>query len=98
MLTACSILNKIGYKKGMSIGLMIMAIGALVFISSAEARTYWVFLMGIFIQWVGKTILQTAANPYITILGPIESGTTLLEKNMLFATMANENRKKRQWL
>jgi fucose permease len=37
-------LNKIGYKKGMSIGLMIMAIGALVFISSAEARTYWVFL------------------------------------------------------
>jgi FHS family L-fucose permease-like MFS transporter len=50
VLTACSILNKIGYKKGMSIGLMIMAIGALVFIPSAEARTYWVFLMGIFIQ------------------------------------------------
>ena len=73
-LPASYILNKIGYKKGMSLGLMIMAIGALVFIPAAEARTYWVFLAGIFIQGVGMTILQTAANPYITILGPIESG------------------------
>ncbi|WP_296635733.1 sugar MFS transporter [Polaribacter sp.] len=73
-LPASYILNKIGYKKGMSLGLIIMAIGALVFIPAAEARTYWVFLSGIFIQGVGMTILQTAANPYITILGPIESG------------------------
>ena len=73
-LPASYILNKIGYKKGMSLGLIIMAIGALVFIPAAEARTYWVFLAGIFIQGVGMTILQTAANPYITILGPIESG------------------------
>ena len=73
-LPASYILNKIGYKKGMSLGLIIMAIGALVFIPAAEARTYWVFLTGIFIQGVGMTILQSAANPYITILGPIESG------------------------
>jgi glucose/galactose transporter len=73
-LPASYILNKIGYRKGMSLGLMIMAVGALVFIPAAEARTYWVFLTGIFIQGVGMTILQTAANPYITILGPIESG------------------------
>ena len=73
-LPASYILNKIGYKKGMSLGLIIMAIGALVFIPAAEARTYWVFLTGIFLQGVGMTILQTAANPYITILGPIESG------------------------
>ena len=73
-LPASYILNKIGYKKGMSLGLIIMAIGALVFIPAAEARTYWVFLTGIFIQGIGMTILQTAANPYITILGPIESG------------------------
>ena len=73
-LPASYILNKIGYKKGMSLGLIIMAIGALVFIPAAEARTYWVFLTGIFIQGVGMTILQTAANPYITILGPIGSG------------------------
>ncbi len=73
-LPASYILNKIGYKKGMSLGLIIMAIGALVFIPAAEARTYWVFLTGIFIQGIGMTFLQTAANPYITILGPIESG------------------------
>jgi len=73
-LPASYILNKIGYRGGMSLGLAIMAIGALVFIPAAEARTYWVFLTGIFIQGVGMTLLQTAANPYITILGPIESG------------------------
>jgi FHS family L-fucose permease-like MFS transporter len=73
-LPASKILNQIGYRKGMSLGLMIMAIGALLFIPAAEARTYWVFLTGIFIQGIGMTLLQTAANPYITILGPIESG------------------------
>ncbi|MWW25238.1 sugar MFS transporter [Algibacter lectus] len=73
-LPASWILNKIGYKKGMSLGLVIMAIGALVFIPAAEARTYWLFLTGIFIQGIGMTLLQTAANPYITILGPIDSG------------------------
>ena len=73
-LPASYILEKIGYKKGMSLGLIIMGIGALVFIPAAEARTYWVFLAGIFIQGIGMTILQTASNPYITILGPIESG------------------------
>lgn len=67
------IIAKLGYKRGMSLGLIIMAIGALVFIPAAEARTYWVFLTGIFIQGLGMTILQTASNPYITILGPIES-------------------------
>ena len=73
-LPASYILNKIGYRKGMSLGLFVMAIGALVFIPAAGARTYWVFLSGIFIQGIGMTLLQTAANPYITILGPIESG------------------------
>lgn len=71
---ASYIITRVGYRKGMSIGLIIMGIGALVFIPAAEARTYWVFLSGIFIQGIGMTLLQTAANPYITILGPIESG------------------------
>lgn len=70
---ASAIINKIGYRKGMSLGLIVMAIGALVFIPAAEARTYWVFLTGIFIQGMGMTLLQTASNPYITILGPIDS-------------------------
>lgn len=73
-LPASFLLEKVGYQKGMSIGLIIMGLGALVFIPAAEARTYWLFLLGIFIQGTGMTVLQTAANPYITILGPIESG------------------------
>jgi len=71
---ASAILNKIGYRKGMSLGLIIMAVGALVFIPAAEARTYWLFLVAIFIQGTGMTLLQTASNPYVTILGPMESG------------------------
>ena len=67
------ILNKIGYRKGMALGMIVMGIGALVFIPAAEARTYWLFLTGIFIQGMGMTLLQTAATPYIIILGPIES-------------------------
>ncbi|WP_139957514.1 sugar MFS transporter [Flavicella sediminum] len=70
---ASKIINKVGYRKGMSLGLLIMALGALVFIPAAEARTYWIFLTGIFIQGMGMTLLQTASNPYITILGPMES-------------------------
>ncbi len=72
-LPASYILKKIGYKKGMSLGLIVMAVGALVFIPAAAARTYWIFLAGIFIQGAGMTLLQTASNPYITILGPIDS-------------------------
>lgn len=72
-LPASYIIGKVGYKKGMSLGLAIMGVGALVFIPAAEARTYTLFLTGIFIQGLGMTLLQTASNPYITILGPMES-------------------------
>src|SRR5690606_12330642 len=72
-LPASYVINKIGFKKSMSLGLIIMALGALIFIPAAEARTYWMFLSGIFIQGAGMTLLQMASNPYITVLGPIES-------------------------
>jgi len=72
-LPASSIINKVGYRKGMSIGLFVMAIGAALFIPVASGRIYWASLVCIFIQGAGMTICQTAANPYITILGPIES-------------------------
>jgi FHS family L-fucose permease-like MFS transporter len=67
------VLKKTGFKNGMSIGLITMAIGALVFIPAAMSRTYGLFLTGLFIQGTGLAILQTASNPYVTILGPIES-------------------------
>jgi glucose/galactose transporter len=67
------ILKKTGYAKGMSVGLGIMAVGSLVFVPGALLRSYPIFLVGLFIQATGMTLLQTASNPYITILGPIES-------------------------
>lgn len=67
------VLEKTGFKNGMSVGLITMAIGALVFIPAALTRTYGLFLTGLFIQGTGLAVLQTASNPYVTILGPIES-------------------------
>ena len=67
------VLKKIGFKNGMSVGLWIMALGALVFIPAANTRIFSIFLLGLFVLGTGMAILQTAVNPYITILGPIES-------------------------
>jgi MFS transporter, FHS family, L-fucose permease len=67
------VLKRTGLKGGMMIGLFVMATGALLFIPAAITRTYSFFLSGLFIMGTGLAILQTAANPYITILGPIES-------------------------
>ena len=67
------ILKLSGFKRGMSIGLFIMAVGALIFIPAALTRTYTLFLVGLFVQGTGLAVLQTASNPYITIIGPRES-------------------------
>jgi len=66
-------LNKFGFKNGMSVALVIMAFGALLFIPAAITRTYMIFLIGLFIMGSGLAILQTASNPYVTIVGPAES-------------------------
>jgi len=67
------ILKKTGFKSGMSVGLWIMAVGCLVFIPAALTRTFGLFLAGLFVMGTGLTLLQTASNPYITIIGPRES-------------------------
>ncbi|WP_372919643.1 sugar MFS transporter [Salegentibacter sp.] len=67
------VLKNTGFKKGMSLGLGVMALGAILFIPAAINRVYEIFLLGLFIQGTGLALLQTAANPYITILGPMES-------------------------
>ncbi len=70
------VLKKTGYKRGMSLGLFIMAAGAILFVPAANARDYDMFLVGLFIIGTGLALLQTASNPYATILGPIESAAT----------------------
>jgi len=72
-LPAAWVLKKTGFKNGMSVGLWVMAMGALVFIPAAYTRIYPFFLLGLFVLGTGMAVLQTAVNPYITILGPIES-------------------------
>ncbi len=67
------VLKKTGFRKGMMLGLIVMAIGALIFIPAALTRTYALFLLGLFIIGTGLSVLQTAVNPYVTIVGPIES-------------------------
>lgn len=67
------ILGKVGYKRGIMYGFICMAAGAAMFIPAALTRTYGLFLTGLFMIGAGLTMLQSAANPYITMVGPIES-------------------------
>jgi FHS family L-fucose permease-like MFS transporter len=67
------ILRVTGFKRGMSLGLLIMAVGALLFIPAASSRSFSLFLTGLFVQGMGLALLQTASNPYISVIGPIES-------------------------
>lgn len=67
------ILKRTGYKNGMALGLLVMAVGSLVFVPAANSRSFSLFLTGLFIQGTGLALLQTASNPYISIVGPIES-------------------------
>jgi MFS transporter, FHS family, L-fucose permease len=72
-LPASWILKSTGMKRGMALGLFIMAIGALAFGQFATMRIYPGALIGLFVIGAGLSLLQTAANPYVSILGPIES-------------------------
>lgn len=67
------IIERFGFRNGMTIGLSVMSIGALIFIPAALTRSYSLFLTGLFVLGTGLALLQTAVNPYVTILGPIES-------------------------
>jgi MFS transporter, FHS family, L-fucose permease len=66
------LLKSVGFKEGMRIGFWTMSMGAFLFVPAAFSRTYEVFLLGLFTLGAGLAILQTATNPYITVLGPKE--------------------------
>lgn len=67
------ILEKTGMKKGMSLGLFVMAIGTFLFGNFATHRNYPLALTGLFVIGSGLSLLQTAVNPYVSIIGPIKS-------------------------
>lgn len=82
------ILKKWGYKSGIIAGLLIFAIGVFMFIPAANSRTYGIFLAGLFVLGCGLTILETAANPYATILGNPETSSTRLNFAQSFNGLA----------
>jgi MFS transporter, FHS family, L-fucose permease len=67
------LMEKIGYKKGILVGLVICATGTLLFLPAASSRTYGFFLLALFVMSSGQSFLEVGANPYVTVLGPAES-------------------------
>ncbi|MBE9602994.1 sugar MFS transporter [Pedobacter sp. MC2016-24] len=66
-------LKKIGFHNGLVLSLVILGLGSLLFIPAAEKSSYVLFLLAIFVQGSGMALLQTAVNPYLSIIGPIDS-------------------------
>lgn len=77
-------INRIGYKKGVIIGLLIGAMGSALFYPAATARSYPFFLAALFIVGLGLAMLQVAANPYVTILGPERTASSRLNLSQGF--------------
>jgi FHS family L-fucose permease-like MFS transporter len=77
-------MNKVGYRKGIIFGLLLYAIGALLFYPSAQNSSFPFFLLALFILASGLTFLETAANPYITVLGPPETSEFRLNLSQSF--------------
>ncbi len=81
------ILSKIGYKKGILLGLTIMGVGCLLFYPAAAYRTFPVFLLGYFVLAGGMTVLQVAANPYVAVLGSEETASSRLNLSQAFNSL-----------
>jgi FHS family L-fucose permease-like MFS transporter len=79
------LMEKIGYKRGILVGLLTCAAGAFLFIPAASVRLYVFFLFALFVMACGQGVLEVAANPYVTILGPAESS----ERRLNFAQSFN---------
>jgi FHS family L-fucose permease-like MFS transporter len=84
---SAAIIKKTGYKQGILIGLGCMFVGALLFIPAATSRTYSIFLAALFILASGVTLLQVAANPYVTILGKPETASARLNLTQAFNSL-----------
>src|SRR5204863_699179 len=79
------VMEKIGYKKGILAGLFLCAAGAVLFLPASSSRVYGFFLFALFVMACGQSFLEVAANPYVTILGPLTSA----ERRLNFAQSFN---------
>jgi FHS family L-fucose permease-like MFS transporter len=87
-LPAGMVMKKMGYKSGIIIGLLLFATGAILFYPAAAVRTFPLFLLALFIIASGLTFLETAANPYVTVLGTPETATQRLNFSQSFNGLA----------
>ncbi len=83
-LPSAAVLSRTGYKKGMALGLGVMAVGALLFIPAAKSSQYGLFLLALFTLATGMTLMQTAINPYIVCIGSRESAAMRISIMGLF--------------
>lgn len=77
-------MNKFGYKKGIILGLLLYAIGAFLFYPAAQQRNFDFFVLALFVLASGLTCLETAANPYVTVLGPRDTSAFRLNLSQCF--------------
>src|SRR5260370_7978802 len=84
-LPAGRLMDKIGYKRGILVGLLLCSAGTLLFLPAASSRQYAFFLLALFVMSSGQSFLEVGANPYVTILGPPESS----ERRLNFAQSFN---------
>ena len=77
-------INKHGYRRGVVFGLLLFGAGALLFIPGAQIGTFYAFLAALFVIGCGLTFLETAANPYVTELGPKDTSTSRLNLSQSF--------------
>jgi MFS transporter, FHS family, L-fucose permease len=81
------VIERIGYKKTMVVGLLIMAVGALLFVPAANAPSFELFLAALIVLAAGVTALQVAANPYVTVLGPARTASSRLNLTQAFNSL-----------
>lgn len=81
------LVKKAGYQRGIVIGLLIAAVGCLMFYPAADAQVYALFLLALFVLASGITILQVAANPYVTALGKAETASSRLTMTQAFNSL-----------
>lgn len=84
---AGALLSRIGYKKGIIIGLITMAFGCLLFYPAASEREFWIFLVAYFTLAGGITVLQVAANPYVSVLGSEDGASSRLNLSQAFNSL-----------
>jgi FHS family L-fucose permease-like MFS transporter len=88
-LPCARLLQRIGYKKSMVLGLMVMAAGALIFLPASQFALFPLFLAALFVLASGITLLQVAANPYVAVIGPAETAPARLNLVQAMNTMGD---------